>query len=411
MPFASSAFGQLAYIAETTAGIVPVAGNATRLRTTGPTMKASTSTVKSAEVSSHRMSTDQALTDMNVDGGFNFELSGREYDPFLEAVLLGSWNHYGTNGLGTPFSATMAAGSIVAAVAPTTTSAFTNIGLGQWFKVVAPVGASQAIRDYFSDRWFKSHAVTPSTATQINLDASTPIAAPGLGALGAGYAISSSSVQNGSVQRSFSMEYQMTDIAQFMTYAGMRPGMLELSIDTGAIITGAFGFLGGADHTMQGATRLPGTVQPSQTLDVMNGVTDIGAIYEAGVSVLTSTSSFIKSVKFNLSQNLRGQKAVGVFGNAGVGLGEFAVGGTLDLYVENATYYNKWLRNTRTSLAVGMADSLGNGYLVEMENVKFGDAGLNTGGLSDDTMLSLPFNAFYNQSSGRGVRITRAVAA
>lgn len=411
MTFASSAYGQLAYIAETTAGQVPVAGNATKLRMTTPTMKAATSTVKSAEVSSHGMASDQTITDLNVDGGFNFELSGKEYDPFIEGVMMGTWNHYGTNGLGTTFSATMAAGTITAAVAPTTTSAFTNIGLGQWFKVVPPPGATSAVKEYFADRWFKSHAVTPSTSTIITLDASTPIAAPGLGALGAGYAISASVVQNGVTKRSFSMEYQLTDISQFLTFSGMRPGSLELSLDIGSIITGSFGFLGGADHTMQATTRLPGSLQASQSLDVMNAVSDVGAIYENGASILSQTYGFIKSVKFNMSRNLRGQKAVGVFGNADVGLGECEVGGSLEVYVENATYYNKWLKGTQTSLAFGMADQYGNGYLIEMEKVKFGDAGMNPGGLSDDTMLTLPFSAFYNATTSRGIRITRAVAA
>lgn len=408
MPFASSAAGQLAYIAETTPGVLQTTGNASRLRMTTPTMKAATSVVKSAEVSSHRMATDQTLTDLNVDGGFNFELSGREYDPFFEGVVRGTWTHYGTNGLGAVFSATTTSNSITAAVAPTGSSAFTTLANGSWFKVVPPAGATLAVRNYFADRWFR---VASTTSTAITVDASTPIAAPGIGALGAGYAISSSSVQNGSVNRAFSMEYQMTDIGQFLTFVGMRPNTLELSIETGAIITGAFGFLGGADHTMQGSTRLPGTLQASQALDVMNGVTDIGAIYEAGNSVLTSSSSFIKSVKFNLSQGMRGQKAVGVFGNADVGLGEFEIGGSLEVYVENATYYNKWLNGTQTSLAVGMADSAGNGYLIELEKVKFGDAGLNPGGLSDDTMLTLPFSAFFNTATSRGIRITRGVAA
>jgi len=411
MPFASSAYGQLAYIAETTTNVVPTVGNATKLRMTTPTMKAATSTVKSAEVSSHGMSTDQTITDLNIDGGFNFELSGKEYDPFIEGVMMGTWSHYGTLGLGTAFSATTTASTITAAVAPTTTSAFTNLGLNQWFKVVPPVGASQAVKDYFADRWFKTHASTPSSTTVVTLDASTPIAAPGLGALGAGYAISASVVQNGVTQRSFSMEYQMTDIGQFLTFSGMRPGTLELSLDTGSIITGSMGFLGGSDHTMQGTTRMPGSLQASQTLDVMNAVTDVGAIYENGSSILSASAGFIKSAKFNMSRNLRGQKAVGVFGNAGVGLGECEVGGSLEIYVENATYYNKWLKGTQTSLALGMADQYGNGYLIEMEKVKFGDAGLNAGGLGDDTMLTLPFNAFYNGTTGRGIRIVRAIAA
>lgn len=408
MTFASSAFGQLRYIEEATTNVTPVTGNGINLRMTAPTMKASIQTVKSAEVSSTRMAKSQTRVDMNMDGGFNFELSGKEYDPFLASVIGASFAHYGTNGLGAVFTATTVAGSITAAVAPTSTSAFTTLAVGSWFKLVPPAGAAQAIKDYFSDKWLK---VGATTGTTITLDASTQLAAPGLVTSVAGYAVSQSVAAQGNAFKSYTMEYAMTDISQFLTYPGMRPNSFELNIETGSIVTGSFGFLGGTGHTMQGTTKLPGTPVASQSLEVMNAVTDVGAIYEGGNSILTSSTSFIKKVGLNIGNNLRGQKAVGVFGNADVGTGEFEVGGTLEMYVENATYYNKWLQGATTTLALGVADAAGNGYLIELDKVQFGDGGMNVGGRNDDTMLSLPFSAFYNDATGRGIRITRAIAA
>lgn len=410
MPFASSAFGQLRYIEETTPNTVPTVGNAVNLRMTSPTMKAAIQNVKSAEVSATRMSSGQTRVDMNIDGGFNFELSGREYDPFLSSVIGGNFVHYGTNGLGAVFSATTTASTITAAVAPTGASQFTNLAPGSWFKLVPPSGSTQAVRDYFADRWFRVATAAP-TATVVTLDPSTPIAAPGIVTAIAGYAISQSLVAQGNVFRSYSMEYAMTDITQFMTFPGMRPNSLELNIETGSIITGSFGFLGGTGHSMQATTRLPGSPVASQSLEVMNAVTDIGAIYEAGVSVLGASTGFIKKVSLSVNNNLRAQKAVGVFGNADVAAGEFDVGGTLEMYVDNAVYYNKWLQGVTTSLAFGLADSAGNGYMIELDKVQFGDGGMGIGGRNDDTMLTLPFNAYFNAPTGRGIRITRAVAA
>lgn len=409
MPFSSSAFGQLAYIAEVTPGVTPVTGNGTRLRMTNPTMKPQVATVKSNEIRSDRLSTGLSVVDMDIDGGFDFEMSGKEYDPFIESLLGGAFSHYGTLGIGTSFSATTAAGTITAAVAPTTTSAFTTLGLGQWFKLVPPAVSSQAIKDYFADRWFKTHASTAATSTVITLDASTPIAAPGLVTAIAGYQVTSSQAQNGALVRSFTMEYSLSDVAQFLTYQGMRASSMDLSMEVGSLITGSFNFLG-QGHTIQGTTLLPGTLGASQTLDTMNSVTDLGAIYENGSSLLTSTS-FVKSAKININNNLRGQKALATFGNAGVGYGELELGGSLEVYFENATYYQKWLRGTTTSLSLGMADTAGNGYLIDFERVQFKDGGLNASGRTEDVMLSLPFSAFFNPSTGRGVRITRAVAA
>lgn len=410
MPFASSAYGQLRYITESVAGTTPGTGNGVNLRQTGMTAKAALSTVSSNEVRADRLSTGLTTTDMNLDGGFNFELSGKEYDPFLEGLLCSTYTHFGINGLGAVFSMATTATSITASVATTGSSIFTSLANGSWIKVVPPAGATAAVKAYFADRWFK---VASTTSTVITLDPSTPITGVGIiGTTTAGYAISQSVVSNGSsLSRTFTLEYAMTDINQFLPFRGMRTNSLDLSLEVGSIITGSFGFLGQGHDGMVGATTLPGSPVASQSLEVMNSVADVGAIYENGSSILSGSTSFIKSVKLNVSNNLRGQKAIGVFGNAGVGLGQLAITGSLDIYVENANYYNKWLAGTKTSLALGMADAAGNGYLVELDKVQFKDGGLNLGGRNDDTMLSLPFEAFYDPTANRGIRLTRSVAA
>lgn len=410
MPYASSAFGQLRYITEVTPGTTPGSGNGVNLRMTSPTMKAAVSTVSSQEIRSDRLPTGLTRTDLDIDGGFNFELSGKEYDPFLEGLLDQAYTHYGTGGVGTTFSLTTAATTLTAAVAPTTTSAFTNLPNGSWIKVIAPAGASDAIKKYFAGRWFK---VASTTSTVITLDASTPISGVGLGITAvAGYAVTASRIQNSAgLNRHFTLEYAMTDITQFLPFRGMRTGSMDLNIDVGSIVTGSFGFVGLGHDGMVGATTLPGSPVASQSLDVMNAVADVGLIYENGASIFSGSTSFIKSVNLSVNNNIRSQKAVGVFGNAGTGLGELEITGNLEVYVENATYYNKWLNGTTTSLAIGLADSAGNGYLIEMGKVQFKDGGLNPGGRNEDVMLSLPFQAFFNATDSRGLRITRAVAA
>jgi len=408
MTFSSNAFGQLRYIAEASRGVTPGSGNGVNLRQTGPTMKAKVKTQKSEEIRQDRLASGSTRVDLDIDGGFNFELSGKEYDPFLCGLLgQSAFTHYGTAGLGTTFSLTTAALLLTAAVAPTTTSAFSNLAAGSWFKIIPPVGATSAQKAYFADAWFK---VASTTTTTIVLDASTPVTGAGLGiTTAAGYAVSQSSIVNGSTFGTFTLEYALTDIGQFLPFTGMQVGNMDLNFDVGAMVKGSFGFIGQGHSGMVGATTLPGSPVASQTLEVMNGVSDLGAIYENGASILGATS-FIKSMKLSVNNNPRGQKALGVFGNAGVALGELAIGGTLDVYVENATYYNKWLNGTNTSLSVGMADAAGNGYLIDFDKVTFTDGGLNAQG-RDDVMLSLPFEAYYSPTTGRGIRITRAIAA
>jgi hypothetical protein len=410
--FSSGAFGQLRYAVETVIGTTPTAPGV-NLRQTGPTMKAAISTTSSSEVRQDRLVTGLTRTDLNIDGGFNFEFSAKEYDPFLEALIGTAYAHYGTLGLGTVFGLTTAALSLTAAVAPTSTSAFTGLANGSWIKVVPPVAATQAQKDYFADAWFK---VASTSTTVITLDASTPVTGAGLGITAvAGFAISQSSASNGaSLSRGFTLEYNLSDIAKFLPFQGMRVNTFELDVQVGSIITGSMGFVGQnhglAGVGMLGATTFTGGPTASQSFEVMNAVADVGMLMENGVNLLTG-GSFIKSVKLSISNNMRGQKAVGVFGNAGVGLGSLELMGTLELYVADATYYNRWYSGANTSLAFGFADSAGNGYLFELDKVNFKDGGMNPGGQSDDVMLTLPFQAFYNAATNRGIRITRGVVA
>lgn len=411
MTFSSGAFGQLRYITETVIGTTPVAGNGINLRQVGPTMKAAVTTTSSKEVRADRLSTGLTRTDLNIDGGFKFELSAKEYDPFLEGLIGSAMVHYGTNGLATIASAvTTATTTITATTIPTA-----NLGLGQWFKFIPPAAASAACKAYFADAWFKTSGITAVSATVITLDAATPIVAPGIGSLGTGFGISSSVMSNGaSLKRGFTLEYALTDIAMFLPFQGMQANTFELDIQVGSIITGSFGFLGNSHGVagvgMVAATTLPGSPVASQAFDVMNAVADVGVLRENGVSLL-SAGSFIKSIKLSIANNMRAQKAVGFFGNAGVGLGELSITGTLEMYVQDATHYNRWFAGTNTSLEFGFADSAGNGYLFEMDKVSFKDGGLNPGDQTSDVMLSLPFQAFYNATTGRGLRITRGVVA
>lgn len=407
MAFASTAFGQLRYIAEATPGVTPVSGNGVNLRTTGPTMNASMSSISSNEIRAERMTLSSTLVDLTVDGGFDFELSGKEYDPFLAGVLGGTWTHYGTNGVGTSFQMTSTATTITAGTAPTGTSAFTTLAGGDWFKLVPGAGATQAVKDYFNDKWFKVSSITAPTSTAITLDPATPLSGAGLIAVAAPFSISTSKVANGNGKSSFTLEWAQTDITQFTQYRGMRPNTMSLDFSVGSIVTGSMGFFG-QTHGITQVTALPGAPVASQSGDVMNSVTDMGALIVNGTNLLAGGTSFVQSVSLEINNNLRGQKALGVFGNAGVGYGELAITGTMECYFENETLYQLALNSNTANFTIGVADSAGQGYLIELPKIKFTDASLNYGSKDSDVMLSLPFQAFYDTNLNRGIRVFRA---
>lgn len=657
---ASTTYGTLSYIEEVEPGRIPATGTVRNLRFKKPNFKAATSTKSSEESRLSRMATGQILTDLDVTGGVDFELSAREYDPFLQGLLGTSYTHYGESGRGAEFAFDKFGSAVTETVGGVTktlgyqlmhinstldgTSSLQSLPIGTWFKVNPPASMSEANKRYFRNTWFianggganyiyskPTHLFNPpesipagtpgfsisssqlSNATAqtsytkvsrpiagfntVELDTSNadltlrndgkliiPVAgnsvdtrkeldvlaeagrevrvfapalstgagilakkhfkvacptateakanqvknaaaalvtagtAPGTsdadktkGAVGkalydgiysfevpnpsaatqaekdaaalkATNALASANeealiftriydyysyryfkvksiqgtgdtaartivldtssmysvtgdgvidtteektaltgmtftlgfkVETGAVreERSFAFEYAMTDIGRYLTYKGSRVDSLDLNIEVGSIVEGSFGFVGMSHDPMSKASAMPpGDVLASFEKMPMNSVTDLGYLRINGSSVLDGVTSFVKSVKLSVKNNLRGRKAVGVFGNSGIGMGALDITGSIEIYLEDETFYNTWLKNQAVSLEVGLTDNEGYGYLIELPKINFTDGQLNNSETHADAMLSLPFKA-YEDGNGTGIRIVRCVPA
>lgn len=657
---ASTTYGTLSYIEEVEPGRIPATGTVRNLRFKKPNFKAATSTKSSEESRLSRMATGQILTDLDVTGGVDFELSAREYDPFLQGLLGTSYTHYGESGRGAEFAFDkfgQAVTEVVDGVTKTLgyqimyinstldgTSSLQSLPIGTWFKVNPPASLSEANKRYFRNTWFianggganyiyskpthlfnppevipadttgfsisssqlsnataqttytkvsrplagfntvvedtsnadltlkhggklvipvagnsvdtrkeldvlaeagrevrvfapalstgagilaKKHfkvacptatelkanlvkkaaanlviagttpgtsnadktkgavgkalyegiynfeVPNPSTATQAEIDAAALKATNALTLaneealkftkiydfysyryfkvksivgttdtaartivldVGSVYSVTGDGVidtteekaalagmtftlgfkvETGAVreERSFAFEYAMTDIGRYLTYKGNRVDSLDLNIEVGSIVEGSFGFVGMNHDPMSKASAMPpGEVLASFEKMPMNSVTDLGYLRINGRSVLDGVTSFVKSVKLSVKNNLRGRKAVGVFGNSGIGMGALDITGSIELYLEDETFYNTWLKNQAVSLEVGLTDNEGYGYLIELPKINFTDGQLNNSETHADAMLSLPFKA-YEDGNGTGIRIVRCVPA
>lgn len=657
---ASTTYGTLSYIEEVEPGRIPATGTVRNLRFKKPNFKAATSTKSSEESRLSRMATGQVLTDLDVTGGVDFELSAREYDPFLQGLLGTSYTHYGESGRGAEFAFDKFGAAVTETVGGVTktlgyetlyinstldgTSSLQSLPIGTWFKVNPPASLSEANKRYFRNTWFianggganyiyskpthlfnppenipadtlgfsisssqlsnataqtsytkvsrpiagfntvaldtsnadstfhnggkliipvagnsvdtrkeldvlaeagrevrvfapalstgagilaKKHfkvarptateakanqvknaaaalvmagtapgtsnadktkgavgkalydgiysfeVPNPSTATQAQKDAAALKATNALASAneealiftriydyysyryfkvksiqgtgdtaartivldtGSVYSVTEDGVidtpeekaaltgmtftlgfkvETGAVreERSFAFEYAMTDIGRYLTYKGSRVDSLDLNIEVGSIVEGSFGFVGMNHDPMSKASAMPpGDVLASFEKMPMNSVTDLGYLHINGRSVLDGVTSFVKSVKLSVKNNLRGRKAVGVFGNSGIGMGALDITGSIEIYLEDETFYNTWLKNQAVSLEVGLTDNEGYGYLVELPKIHFTDGQLNNSETHADAMLSLPFKA-YEDGNGTGIRIVRCVPA
>jgi hypothetical protein len=398
MALASTSLTQLRYIPETTPGVTPATGDCIDLRLTGESQDLAVQAETSKEIRSDRQTTDLVHVGASCQGGFNFELSAREYDAFIEAVLQGEWVDYGTGGKGAAVSLSLdsSAGELEASSAPTGVNAFNRLAAGQWFRLTAPGDAADGA-------FLKVAAASGDTIT---VDAATPI--PGAGARSvSACVISASRASNGVNQRYFTVEKEFSDVGQFLAFRGMTPSKLSLSFEPGSIVNGSFEFLGFKASEMTSVSNLPGIPVPPQTYDVMNSVTGVGQLMEAGVPM---TDTFIQSLSLDLDNALRGQTAIGHFGFVGIAAGTLIFTGSMRVYLKDGQAYNNFIHNRASSISWAVCDEAKNGYVITLPKIKFSGGKVVAGAINQDVMLEMPFTALMEATSRKTLFIDRLYA-
>lgn len=396
--FANASREQIAYMPESAFGTIPNAGNPSALRNTGESLAFNLTKENDKEMNPNAELTSSTTTGAQADGDIKVHVQYAEYDRLLAGLLRSTWGAYGTNGVGTTFSASVTAGTagtvasvITAGAAPTGANAFTNLQLGQWLMVNLPGDPNNG----------KIVRVSPSvapTATTITLDVNTPLTAS---AAVAGSSVASSRLANGTTLQPFTIEKQQLDINQFQTYRGMNVSKFSTSFASKALTEGTFSFLGkdmltsGTGQTVT-TTRLPGVVAASNTYDIQNGVRGLGNLWEGGAP-LTSTS--IKSMTLDVDSGLRAQDAAGVLGLVGVGIGTFVVKGKLTVYFADGSLYAKYVNDVYTSLLVSTQDSAGNGYVITLPKVMLTGGKVVAGSKDTDIMAEFDYTAYSDKTN------------
>jgi len=384
---ASTSLAQLRYIEETIYGQIPVAGNPKELRMTGESLDYSIEKVTSEELNADRANTDMIAVNASTSGSVEAELSFAEYDDFFRAGLMGAWAPFGTNGVGTPFSATITATTITASAATTGVNAFTNLLPGQWFKL----GATGTAND---TRLFRVSKVTAPTTTVITLDTNTPAVA---GGPYAATVLRSARLSNGKQLRTFVLEKNYSDVSEFFAYRGQAVSSFSLNMASGSITTLSFSMMG-RDAVADGVTMLPGTPTASTTNRVMSGVSGESCALWANGAPITGT--FISSIALNYDNALRTQNALCSLGSVGIGLG--TINATLDVemyFTSGRMFFDAFLNNTNQELLFTAMDAAGNGYVITLPKANVATYAVQAGGRDSDLMVSVQFTGLLDKAN------------
>ena len=381
-------------------GATMAAGNGTNLDVTGEALKTALSFTESKVLRSDRQVAGNTLTGVASDGMVNVEHRYAGLNPFIEGVIGDVFAVYGTLGVGTAIDVLTATSSTVltATTAPTSTSAFTTLAAGQWFRIVPPVAATSAVKTYLRRRAFRVSPTVAPTATVLTLDAATPFDVTQGGASLALAKISSAKVSNGIRMWSYNMEVGHEDIASFRLYRGFIPSKLEWKIADTGLITGSVGFVGKDMVDPLPTTTSMGTPALAPAYESASAVRGVFDIIENGVSI--SATTYIKSMDLMIDGSLRVQGAVGVLGAARITTGTFKVGGTMEVYFADPSLYNRFLANTKTSISLPMMDDLGNGNIYHLARCTYTTVEVAASGQDQDVMLKVTFSGTVDDTVG-----------
>jgi len=383
---------KLSFVEETTWGVTP-ASALQILRWTGESLKYGISSAQSSEIRSDRNISELFLNDASVTGGFDFELSYGTYDDLLEGALWSDWVP-ATTGTGSAYVVDNGSGYAVGEVSITLKTGSGTILAGD---IVTFTGDANKYL-------VKTGIAAPGAIT---------LEAPGLQAsLADGVALtigSRNEIINGVKEHFYTVEREHADVGQFFVFRGCYVNQFSLSVQAGNPITGSFDFIG-KDSIRDTSSSGTGGATAATTTDIYTGITNVVEVNEGGSEL---TGVVVKGFDLSISNNVRSISGIGDIGASDIGVGSCVATGSINMLFANGDIYDKFLANTASSLRIRLNDddinggSTGNGYIIDLPNIKYSDVSLNAGGLDSDVPISFNFQALYDATTGGCVKITK----
>lgn len=393
--FATSNRVGLRGVKETTWGTTPGTPALAHVRFTSESLNYNADFITSEEIRSDRMTADSVQVSSQAGGDINGELSYGTYDNFIAAALYSEWKETGTALTGTDIGITKTSGTPDTWKLTSMTTDFTTAALvvGQHVKVagfttagtfwaeVAKIEEKELTIRPFSDE------ATEAASESITI---TPL----------------DYVRNGTTKSSFTLQKSFSDLAttEYWNFAGARVSSWGLELSTGAILTTSFGIL--AKDAQMTETQFTGATLPDATsVTVMNAVDNVAGIVFDGDP---GSSFFFNSLSISLDNSLRGQEAVGRLGLVGVEAGRLSVTGSIELYFENSSLFDKFRASGTFALQLLVQDASKNTYVIVIPRAKYTSMEITAGGSDQDIFASAEFEAQVDATGTYQIQVSRS---
>lgn len=396
MSIADSNRVRISYIPEVTFGVTPATPVLQELNLTSEGLKSNNTTVTSETLRSDRNVSDITNVGGGAGGDTAFELRYNDIEPLLEAALQNSF-------LESIVSIDAGDTSIALATDVITITGTNGDGIvvGQFLRITtAPIPSNNG------DYQVVSITIGATTDIQV-IDADTGLAVVfTVDSFTSGNGqVYGKLLRNGVTAKSFTMEKEFTDIAQFHVFRGMRIGALSLNFESQALLTGSF-TMNGLSQLASGVT-IATSVTPPSTNEVMNASGNVVRIWEGGQAI---TGAIFQSMSIELNNNPRDQAQIGSAALAGIATGRCDVTGSIAAYFEDSALLDKFTNSTQSSFRLQVQDSTGNAYIFTLPAIKYTDFTVAAGGSNSDIIQEGSYGATIDSSGLYAIQIDALAA-
>ncbi len=388
----------LRQVPEVVWGETPAAPSLAAIRFTSESLNYNAEFIVSEEIRADRMTPDTIQVSSDGSGDINGEWSFSTYDEFIAGAMLEDWSADQAPVTSNAFSITKVDGNpstwkLLDGDSVLPDNAFTR---GSFIRVTGFPDTEPFYAEVLGQ-----DAAGLGIKPLINID--TTAAGSDVTVQGMSY------VRNGVTDKSFTIQKAFTDLStpEYWNFTGARVSTWSLELATSSILTTTFGIMA-KDGQMSQAQIAGATVEKANTNTVLNAVDNVAAIVFDGDP--SSKPFYFNSLSINVDNAMRTQEAVGLLGLIGVEAGRLSVTGSIELYFENGTLFNKYRTANSFSLTFAAQDREGNAYIVTIPRAKYTQMEIVAGGRDADIFASAEFEGIINLEGTYQIQISRIAA-
>ncbi len=211
-------------------------------------------------------------------------------------------------------------------------------------------------------------------------------------------------IRTGNTLATYVLEQKFVDAGTYMVYTGHAIDKTDIKLDPKAKATLDFTFVGyqglRRSAAIHGNDLSAAPYKPSVN-PVVNTTDNIGAILvDDGV-----TSNPVKSIAFNVNQNLRTRPAISEASSLKYGTGWAQITGQLDCYFNDDVLLAKFMDHVPSAIEYPISDALGNLMNFYMPAVQFSGGSPDIPQINTDVMQTLPFQSIEDNDKGYTLQI------